>query len=211
MHWRVNLRSKLADGIGIGLFLVIISFTFELLTQLVYRFLGRPGDLIFALILMAGSVASLEESLCNRRAENERVLLGMFGGILAWLVTEISNQIGSLTLYSDAGIILFILVVLIVWTLWRRGLPLGAKLYMQNLLIKLADTHLSGRPALHVCLVADLHRRLSDHGIPGADGRSVRVRVDRFPQPDACMSVCAWRWSCGFRLAGDGGAYRLIR
>jgi hypothetical protein len=135
MHWRVDLRSKLADGIGIGLFLVIISFTFELLTQLVYRFLGRPGALIFALILMAGSVASLEESLRNRRAENERVLLGMFGGILAWLVTEISNQIGSLALYSDAGMILFILVALIVGTLWRRGLPLGAKLYMQTLLL----------------------------------------------------------------------------
>jgi hypothetical protein len=135
MHWKEDLRSKLADGIGIGLFLVIISFTFELLTQLVYRFLGRPGALIFALIFMAGSVASLEESLRNRHPENQRVLMGMVGGILGWLVTEISNQIGSLTLYSDAGIILFIFVTLIVWTLWRRGLPLGAKLYMGTLLL----------------------------------------------------------------------------
>jgi len=135
MHWREDLRSKLTDGIGSGLFLVVISFTFELFTQLVYHFFGRPGALIFALILMAGSVTSLEESLRNRHPENQRVLLGMLGGVLAWLVTETSNQIGSLALYSDAGLILFIMVGLVVWTLWRRGLPLGAKLYMETLLL----------------------------------------------------------------------------
>jgi len=135
MHWREDLRSKLADGIGIGLFLVVISFTFELFIQLIYHFFERPGSLIFALILMAGSIISLEESLRNRHPENQRLLLGMLGGIFGWLVTEISNQLGALALYSDAGIILFILVALIVWTLWRRGLPLGAKLYMLTLLL----------------------------------------------------------------------------
>ncbi|HWQ46423.1 MAG TPA: hypothetical protein VN376_06120 [Longilinea sp.] len=123
-------QDKLISGLCPALFLLILKFTFDLLDLYIGHSSGNPGLLILALAVLAITAVLFEQSMSNRIVENRRVWMGLAGGLLAWTITEMASRLNDMAVVSETGIILFILVLMIVGTLWRRALPIGARRFM---------------------------------------------------------------------------------
>jgi len=123
-------QDKLISGLCPALLLLVIKFSYDLLNLYIEHTSGAPGLLILALAVLAITVVLFEQSMSNRIQENRRVWMGLVGGLLAWTITELASRMSNLAVVSESGIILFILVIMIVGTLWRRALPIGARRFM---------------------------------------------------------------------------------
>jgi hypothetical protein len=133
---RRDLRSKLVDGIAPALILYLLTATLILLINPFFALFGRPGLLTYGLGIMALSIYCMERSLVQSFSEPHRAWYGIVGGILGWIVVEVSNQVGGVRVFSLAGALTWILFGLIIATLWRRRiLPAGAKFYSAAMLL----------------------------------------------------------------------------
>jgi hypothetical protein len=90
---------------------------------------GKPGVMVYVLALLAVSIMCLERSINSQASDVTRAMNGIASGALAWTVVELSNYIGSLAIESVTGGLIFIMVVLITATIWRRGLPMGIQYF----------------------------------------------------------------------------------
>lgn len=135
MNWRMDLRSKLIDGALAALILSLLTFLVVLLVNPIQGSLGRPGLLVYTLVLMAVSVFFLEHSLPTRIPEWTRAWYGMVGGLIAWLSVTMSNKLGIASIPSLTGILVLILFALTITRLWRRYLPAGARFYSITVLL----------------------------------------------------------------------------
>jgi hypothetical protein len=124
-----ELRSKLFDGLLPSVIIFLVFVVSLLLVSPIEYMTGKPGVMVYTLALVAVSVMCLERSVNSKAPESTRALNGIAGGTLAWLVVELSNYIGSFEIESVTGVLLFILVVLITTTIWRRGLPIGIQYF----------------------------------------------------------------------------------
>lgn len=129
-----DLYSKLIDGIVTGLLLLLIIFLISLINPVVRILFGRPGLMVYTVILLALSVAFLERSLSNRYELEVRARLGLVGGLLTWCVIVLSNLIGNQVVTSETSVILFILLILITAIIWRPYLPSGLRFYTMVIL-----------------------------------------------------------------------------
>lgn len=126
---RKDLFSKLTDGLVSALVLVLFSLLMALIIPVVQVLSGRPGLLIYTIIILALSVALLERSIANRYEEETQARLGMIGGILTWGVITLSNQISEQGVSSETGVIIFLLILLVTAVVWRQC-PVGFKFYL---------------------------------------------------------------------------------
>jgi hypothetical protein len=85
--------------------------------------------MVYVLALLAVSIMCLERSINSQASDVTRAMNGIASGALAWTVVELSNYIGSLAIESVTGGLIFIMVVLITATIWRRGLPMGIQYF----------------------------------------------------------------------------------
>jgi hypothetical protein len=129
MNVKTDLRSKLLDGLLPGLLLFLVFVVSLLLVSPIEYVTGKPGVMIYALALLAISIICLERAVNSQASEVSRALNGMASGALAWIVVELSNYIGSFLIESVTGGLIFIMVVLITATIWRRGLPMGIQYF----------------------------------------------------------------------------------
>lgn len=129
MSWRQDLQSKLLDGIITAAGLFFVAMTITLLVFPIRASLGRPGLLIYTLILMAISVFCVERSVQARIYEPVRAHYGMFAGLIGWTSISLSNDLGIPSVNSVTGILVMILFTLTVTRLWKRSLPLGGRFY----------------------------------------------------------------------------------
>lgn len=149
MSWKQDLYSKLMDGVLPGFFLFLLMVTIALLQAPIRSIIGRPGILVYAIVLVSITIYSLEHAILSRFTDVPRLLWGMVGGILAWTVTAMANRTGSMGMTGEMGFILFILFGLIVVTLWRHVLPLGVRYFMLAFLMNwAAQLLLHGQPDL---------------------------------------------------------------
>lgn len=123
-------QDKLISGLCPALLLLVIKFSYDILNLYISHTSGAPGLLILSLAVLAITVVLFEQSMSNRIQENRRMWMGLVGGLLAWTITELASRMSNLAVVSESGIILFILVIMIVGTLWRRALPIGARRFM---------------------------------------------------------------------------------
>jgi len=135
MNWRQDLGSKLFDGILAAVMLYLLYTFALLLVGPIQARAGRPGLLIYALVLIAISVYCLEHSLLLRIPDNYRAWYGMVGGITAWSSIRLSHILSTTQSNDVSSVLALILVALTVTRLWRRHLPLGAKFYALTFLI----------------------------------------------------------------------------
>ncbi len=126
---QTDLRSKLIDGLGAAGILYLCMLTIAMMVRPVQNLSGSAGVLVYIVVFLAISIFCLERSLVTRRGERTRAWWGMTGGLLAWSVTMISNDLGAVELISLPGITMLLMVGLIVSVLWRRVLPLGVRFY----------------------------------------------------------------------------------
>ncbi len=134
MEKKFELRSKLLDGVLAPLVLVLLTVLLALIVRPVEIVFSRPGLLVYAVVIMAAAVVSLERSVVLRYVDTARAWWGMLGGLLTWTVIEIANLISTNSIVSETGVLSMMLVILVVGVLWRRVLPLGVKFYAVSLL-----------------------------------------------------------------------------
>lgn len=127
--------SKLSDGIGNSIRLLVLYLITSLLVVPISTFFHRIGVLIYIFILLAMAVFELQRSLAVRTSEARRAWCGMASGIYLWQVIRFSAQLDSLELFQQTGIVFWLMGVLITATLWKKFLPTGLRTAMLTLLI----------------------------------------------------------------------------
>jgi hypothetical protein len=128
-HLKQDLRSKLTDGLLAAFFLLLLTVVVDIFVRPINQQFGNPGLLIYTLAILALSILTLDRSLNTRLPEMTRGWYGLAGGILAWAVAVFSTKMANADVLGDANIIIFILLALVVATLWRRVLPIGSKFF----------------------------------------------------------------------------------
>ncbi len=128
---RRDFRSKIVDGL---LCVVVLLVLRELLSLLLIPFRlafeTQAGVLLYVVGMLAVSVFCLERSLLTRYSEPYRAWYGIVGGLVGWVVIEVSNSLEAVQLVGAAGVVSLILIALVISILWRRNiLPTGVKLY----------------------------------------------------------------------------------
>jgi hypothetical protein len=129
MNVKAELRSKVFDGLLPGLLLFLLLVVSLLLVSPIEYTTGKPGVMVYVLALLAVSIMCLERSINSQASDVTRAMNGIASGALAWIVVELSNYIGSFAIESVTGGLIFIMVVLITATIWRRGLPMGIQYF----------------------------------------------------------------------------------
>jgi len=134
-QWRQDLRSKLLDGIFAGGMLFLLLFVLRLIAIPIGNRFGRLGLLNLDVGVIAIAVFSLDRALSAKRADTTLAWYGAVGGILGWFAIELSCQVGQTPLVALTGVMLFILISLIGFVLWRKGLPVGTQYFFSVLLL----------------------------------------------------------------------------
>jgi hypothetical protein len=127
MHLTQDIRSKLIDGLLASAVMVLCSMVMALLIRPVEILFGRPGLLIYTVLLLAIGMAALERCINPKFDEAQRAAWGLAAGLVAWSAIELSNMLGAQALVSETGVLLLMLVGATVGILWRRVLPLGVR------------------------------------------------------------------------------------
>ncbi|MEN6410466.1 MAG: hypothetical protein ABFD44_12230 [Anaerolineaceae bacterium] len=129
-----ELRSILVDGVlAAGILLLVVVVT--LLLNRVFRNMGAPYVLIYALTLIALAFCCLEFGLHHSLANTTRAWYGMVGGIFAWSAVRTAQLIGMGSLTSANSILLLIMASLFFGVMWLHGLPLGVQFWLQAFLL----------------------------------------------------------------------------
>ncbi len=134
MEKKFELRSKLLDGVLAPLVLVLLTVLLSLIVRPVEIVFSRPGLLVYAVVIMAAAIVSLERCVVLRYVDTARAWWGMLGGLLTWTVIAIANQISTNSIVSETGVLSMMLVILVVSVLWKKVLPLGVKFFAATLI-----------------------------------------------------------------------------
>jgi hypothetical protein len=142
MRLRKDLRSKILDGIVSASILLLIFLVIFMIILAVQQYFGRPGLLILAICLLALGMFFFEHSMFSQNSETRKVWYGMVAGLLAWRVAALSTLLGGSPLAGGGAVLLFIMVGLIIASLWRRVLPVGARLFSLTVMLNWAGNQL---------------------------------------------------------------------
>jgi hypothetical protein len=132
---KIDLRSKLTDGLLAGGILILLDVLLILLIKPVQLLFSRPGLLVYTVSLLAISVICLEQSLSNRSDDLVRGWWGTIGGMVAWVFIELSSSLGGQSLLGETAILSLMFFFLVFTILWRRFAPLGLRYYSLMLLL----------------------------------------------------------------------------
>lgn len=127
--------SKLLDGIGNAIRLLLLYVITTLVVIPVEYLFHRAGVLIYIFILLALAVFELQRSLAVRTSDQRRAWNGMAAGIYFWQVIRYAALMGSMQMFQQSGIILWVMTILITATLWKKVLPVGARTAMLVILL----------------------------------------------------------------------------
>lgn len=136
-----DLDNKLTNGILTPLVLFLISFFMALLIPVIEVLFGRPGLLIYAIVLISVSAILLERSIVEKFSETIQGRFGMAGGMVGWIVIEIAERISQTNISSETGVIAYLLVFLVVFIFWLKLFPIGAKFFF-SVFLSLWSGHL---------------------------------------------------------------------
>lgn len=130
MHLRSELRSKLVDGFLVALALISLSMLLGLLIRPIQISFGKPGILVYAVVMLAGSIIAIERSISQKVSEPYRAIWGLGGGLVTWAVIELSSLVGTQAPVTETGILTLMLVSTATTVLWKRVLLTGLKFYL---------------------------------------------------------------------------------
>jgi hypothetical protein len=158
MDYRRDLRSKLMDGLLPMLVLYLLTMLVIMPAGLIEGLWGGPGLLVYLVCLLGIAMYSMQRALVTRYSEVTRAWYGMSGGLLAWLVLNLSSNIENQALGGLTPVILWIMATLVTMLLWRPYLPVGARFFLVTclaaaarlLIIQLLSLLSGWSPALHV-------------------------------------------------------------
>lgn len=144
MNLEPGLKSKLQDGYLVALAMFLLNSLLMMIESPVQQLLGRPGLLVYTLLLMALSVFVLERTLSVSTSVISSLRSGMLGGLLGWTAVYLSGRVGNMNISDESSLLLMIFVSLIGVTLWLKILPVGGKAFLTVFQLSWADNLLMG-------------------------------------------------------------------
>ncbi len=127
--------SKIMDGIGGALqLLLILAFT-SLVFLPVTQSLNDIGNILYLIVLLGGGVYFLYRSLAPDQPDARRATSGMLSGLLLWQIINQSGLSGRLGLYESNAALLWVVVALVMVFLWIKVFPLGLRFFTLLLLL----------------------------------------------------------------------------
>lgn len=172
MHLEPDTRSKLYDGIVCFILIILMLVVANLLISPA-RYFGTVGLLVYAVILLAIAIYCLEQAMNPELMEITRIRFGIFGGLLAWVMTTAASQIGYPVINQENGILQWMLVGLVVYRLWKPVLPQGVRFWLAVLLLNwLAQIIFYGEVYMtrYVPMIAQLYQGLGYVAVVAALG-----------------------------------------
>lgn len=128
--WKWNWVSKLRDGLLPALVMLLLIVVPSLLMLLIQTRFGRPGLLVYMLVLLMLGMILLERSLHEDRSIIRRAWYGLAGGMLTWMATEVTDRLSEAGLISLDAVPFLLILGLVIAILWRRVLPLPARWFV---------------------------------------------------------------------------------
>lgn len=128
--WKWNWVSKLRDGLLPALVMLLLIVVPSLLMLPIQTRFGRPGLLVYMLVLLMLGMILLERSLHEDRPIIRRAWYGQAGGMLTWMATEVTDRLSETGLISLDAVPFFLILGLVIAILWRRVLPLPARWFV---------------------------------------------------------------------------------
>lgn len=128
--WKWDWVSKLRDGLLPAFVMLLLILVPSLLMLPIQNNLGRPGLLVYMLILLTGGVVTLALSLPENRPMVRRGWYGLSGGMLTWMALEVTDRLSGAGLTSINAVPFLLILGLIVTILWRRVFPLPVRWFI---------------------------------------------------------------------------------
>lgn len=132
---RRDLASKLIDGIGAAVVLLLLFGLLTFLQKPVNQVIGRPGLLAYVIVILAASIFCLERAVHAHLSGVRQAWNGMLSGLLAWLVVRFTFELGGQAVSGLSATLIFLMTGLITATLWRQVLPVGARFFFFTFLL----------------------------------------------------------------------------
>lgn len=119
--------NRLTDGLGSLVKLLLIYALTSLLVIPIRAFFKGAGVLIYLIILLAIAGVELQSTLLARTSEPKRAWHGLSSGLLFWQVIRFTVELSTLKFFEGVGILFWVTLVLFIFILWRRVLPIGVR------------------------------------------------------------------------------------
>ncbi|HNS63449.1 MAG TPA: hypothetical protein PKN11_03410 [Anaerolineaceae bacterium] len=127
-------QSIVLDGILVAAVLYLLMLMLELLIQPILVMSGRPGLLIYSLVILVISILFLDRSF-HVGWGIDQARTGLIGGVLGWVfISSIDVLIGLFTTTAQSFFWL-LFCSLFVAVLWKRVFPLGVRFYLLAVLL----------------------------------------------------------------------------
>jgi hypothetical protein len=127
--------AKISDGFFAAIKLILAYYLTRLLLVLVERFLGMPGVIIYVIILMALGAFFLYRSWAIDISDHARAGRGMLAGLLFWQAFVMIADFGQYPLFERLGILFWLMMVIVMFTLWKKIQPVGIKMGLAVFLV----------------------------------------------------------------------------
>jgi hypothetical protein len=119
--------NRLTDGIGSVVKLLLVYALTSLLVVPIRTFFKGAGVLIYLIILLAIAGIELQSTLLARTSDPKRAWHGLSSGLLFWQVIRFTVELSTLKFFEGAGILFWVALVMFIFILWRRVLPIGVQ------------------------------------------------------------------------------------
>ena len=119
--------SKIADGIINAIKLLLFYALTTLLMVPIEHFFRRSGILVYIFLLLAAAAFELHRTLTVRTSEPRRAWHGMAAGLFFWQVIRFTADLASLAMFQQAGMIFFVMTLVMAVTLWQKVFPIGVR------------------------------------------------------------------------------------
>jgi hypothetical protein len=119
---------KISDGFLNAVKLLIFYFFLKIIIVPIQNFFHQPGVIIYTFILLALAAFELHRSLAVRTSDPARAWKGMAAGLYFWQAFYVTTVAGGFNLFQQIGVMFWVMMVLFTITLWRKVLPVGARM-----------------------------------------------------------------------------------
>lgn len=137
--WKWDWVSKLRDGLLPAVVMLLLVIVPSLIMLPVQNRAGRPGLLVYLLVLLTLGLILLERSLHDDRPIIRRAWYGLAGGMLTWMAADAADRLSGAGLVSLNAVAFFLIIGLVVAILWRRVLPVPARWFMLAIFLNWAS------------------------------------------------------------------------
>jgi hypothetical protein len=123
-----DLRSKFIDGLLSTVIIMVMMWPLILLFRVLNAW-GTVSYWVAVVLLFSLSTWTLYRATLEKLSEVGRVWYGIFGGLAAWTVAELSHELGMLDIEQPGILIVLVLSIASLAVLWKY-FPGGVKFWI---------------------------------------------------------------------------------